>query len=75
MQVSIETSDLQQQRKEEAVWYPNQIIIQQRIFSKNLLATEKKKSKILMNEPVYLVLSTLEISKIARYKFCYDYLK
>ena len=32
-------------------------------FSKNLLAIEMKKSKILMNEPVYLGLSLLELSK------------
>ena len=28
-----------------------------------------------MNEPVYLGLSILELSKIAMYKFWYDYIK
>ena len=28
-----------------------------------------------MNKPVYLGLSLLEILKIVRYEFCYDYVK
>ena len=31
-----------------------------------------KKTQILMNKPVYLGLSILEISKTEIYKFCYD---
>ena len=34
-----------------------------------------KKTEILMNEPVYLGLSILELSKILMYKFWYDYVK
>ena len=34
-----------------------------------------KKMKILMNKPVYLVLSILEISKIVMQEFWYDYVK
>ena len=47
-----------------------------KVFTKNLLAIEmKKKTDILMNEPVYLGLSIIELSKILMYKFCYDDLK
>ena len=34
-----------------------------------------KKNKVKMNEPTYLGLSILEISKILMYKFWYDYIK
>ena len=41
-----------------------------KFFTKNLLAIElRKKAEILMNKPVYLGLSTLELSKILMYKF------
>ena len=45
------------------------------VFSENLLAIEMKKTQILTNKPVYLDLSTLEISQIVMYKFWYDYVK
>ena len=35
----------------------------------------KKKTQILMNKPVYLGLSILELNKILMYKFWYDYAK
>ena len=44
-------------------------------FTENLLAMEMKKTEILMNEPVYLGLSILELSKILMYEFRYDYVK
>ena len=34
-----------------------------------------KKIKVKINKPVYLGLSTLEISKTLMYEFCYDYIK
>ena len=34
-----------------------------------------KKAKIKMNEPVYLGLSILEISKTSMYEFLYDYIR
>ena len=34
-----------------------------------------KKTQILINKPVYLRLSILDLSKTAMYKFWYDYLK
>ena len=46
-----------------------------KFFKENLLAIEMEKTKILMNKPVYLGLSILELSKMLMYKFCYDYVK
>ena len=40
-----------------------------KFFTENLLATEVKKAEILMNKPVYLGLSILELSKILMYEF------
>ena len=37
-------------------------------FSEDLLATEMKKTKVKMNKPVYLGMSTLDISKTLVYK-------
>ena len=44
-------------------------------FSKNLLATEMEKTKVKVNKPVYLGMSTLDISKALMYEFWYDYVK
>ena len=44
-------------------------------FSENLLAIEMKKIKVKMNEPLYLGMSILDISKTLMYKFWYDYSK
>ena len=46
-----------------------------KFFTKNLLAIEMKKTKILMNTHVCLGLSILELSKILMYEFWYDYAK
>ena len=44
-------------------------------FSKNLLAIQIKKTKVLMNKPVCLSLSILDVTKIAIYELWYDYIK
>ena len=44
-------------------------------FLENLLAIEMKRTKVKMNKPVYLGISTLDISKTLMYEFWYDYLK
>ena len=44
-------------------------------FSENLLAIEMKKTKVKMNNPIYLGLSISGISKILMYEFWYDYMK
>ena len=46
-----------------------------KFFMENLLALEMKKTEILMNKPVYLGLSILELSKILMYEIWYDYVK
>ena len=42
-------------------------------FTENLLAIEMRKTQILMNKPVYLCLSILDLSKTVIYKSWYDY--
>ena len=49
--------------KKVATWYQNQTIIAQSFFTENLLAIEIRKIQILMNKPVYLILSVLELKK------------
>ena len=49
--------------------------MKQQIGEQNLLETERKKVKLNMNKPVYLVVSILEISKTLMYEFLYDYIK
>ena len=46
-----------------------------KFFTENLLAIEMKKTPVLMNKPVYLRLSILDLSKTVMYEFWYDYLK
>ena len=43
-------------------------------FSENLLAIEMKKIKVKMNNPVYLGLSILQISKTLIYEFWYGFI-
>ena len=43
-----------------------------KFFTGNLLVIEMKKTEILMNKPVYLGLSILELSKIQMHEFLYD---
>ena len=44
-------------------------------FSEKLLAIEMKNTKVKMNEPVYLGMSILYISKTLMYEFWYNYVK
>ena len=46
-----------------------------KFFTENLLAIEMRKTLILMNKPVYLGLSILDLSKTVMYEFLYDYVK
>ena len=46
-----------------------------KFFTKSLSAIEMRKTQILMNKPVYLGLSILDLSKTVMYRFCYDYVK
>ena len=44
-------------------------------FSENLLTIELRKAKVKMNNPAYLGILVLDISKTLMYKFWYDYIK
>ena len=44
-------------------------------FSENLLAIEMKKTKVIINKPVYLGMSILDISEMLIYQFWYDNIK
>ena len=44
-------------------------------FSENLMGCEMVKTKVVMNKPVYLGQAILDLSKIVRYEFHYDYMK
>ena len=44
-------------------------------FPENLIAIEMKKTKVKMNKPIFLGMSTLDISKTLIYEFWYDYIK
>ena len=46
-----------------------------KFFTENLLAIEMRKTQILMNKPVYLVLSILDLSKTVTYEFWYESVK
>ena len=46
-----------------------------KFFTEVFLSIEIKKIETLMNKPVYLILSILELSKILMYEFTYDYVK
>ena len=44
-------------------------------FPEHLMAIEMKKTKVKMNKPLYLGMSTLDISKTLMYEFWCDYIK
>ena len=52
----------------------DQIVIY-KFFRRKFISKEKKKTEILMNKPVYLGLSILELSKVLMYEIWYDYVK
>ena len=44
-------------------------------ISKDLLIMETKKTEVKMNKPIYLAQTILDVSKMLKYKFWYDYIK
>ena len=46
-----------------------------KFFTENLLATEKRKTQVIMNKPVYLGLPILDLSKTVMNEFWYNYVK
>ena len=49
--------------------------VSQKIFSKNFVAIHKVKPILLLNKPIYLGFSILELSKLLMHDFRYSYLK
>ena len=62
-----------ERRRNYLVSEPNYHTI--KFFIEHLLATKMKKTGKVMNKPVYLRLSILELIKILMYEFWYDYVK
>ena len=70
------TLSLLQPKQEGIILIPEPNYQITKIFEKNLLAIEMKKStQILLKKIVFLGLSILEINKIVIFQFCYDYVK
>ena len=46
-----------------------------KFFTENVSAIEMRKTQILMNKPVYLGLSVLDLNKTVIYEFWYNYVK
>ena len=62
-----------EKRRKKLVSEPNYDSCKQ--FSENLIATEMRKTEILMNKPITVGQAILDISKTLMYEFWYDYLK
>ena len=60
-------------KRRKYVLEPN--FITSKCFSKDLMAIEMRKTKVMMNKPVYLGQAILDISKTLMYEFYYDYIK
>ena len=45
------------------------------IFDENLIAVHMKRTKLVYNKPIYLVMCILDLSKTLMYAFHYDYIK
>ena len=56
-------------------YVPEPNYMSSKCFSKGFIAIEMRKTKVLMNKPVYLGQAILDISKTLMYEFYYDYLK
>ena len=61
------------QRRNYLIWKPNYHTT--KFFTETFLTIEIEKTEIVMNKPVYLILSILELSKILMYHFRHDYVK
>ena len=50
-------------------------VISQKIFSKNFVAIHKIKPVLILNKPIYVGYSILDLSKVLMYEFRYKYIK
>ena len=55
-------------------WKEEEIIWSQNVFHTRSIGNRNEKTQILMNKPVYLGLTILELSKVLRYEFWYEYI-
>ena len=46
-----------------------------RIFPNDLVAVHRRKTKLLLNKPIYIVFCILELSKVVMYDFHYNFIK
>ena len=72
---NIEILNLSQQNKEETIRVTTKLSYYKVFPKKSIGNRTEKKTEILMNKPIYLGLSVLELSKILMYEFWYDYVK
>ena len=66
--------NLPQKKEEVNLSYLNQISYC-KVFHQIFISNRNEKAKIFMNNPVYLGLSILELSKTLMCEFLYDYVK
>ena len=64
---------IKERRRSYLVSQPNYQTI--KFFTENILAIEMRKTQMLINKPVYLCLSILDLSQTKMYKFWHDYEK
>ena len=68
--IKLVTSD---KRRNRLVSEPN--YHSHKTFLEHLIAIEMKKTRVKMTKPIYLCMSTLDISKTLMYEICHDYIK
>ena len=68
--IKLATTD---KRRNQLASEPNYYTIKN--FSENVMAIEMKNTKVKINKPTYLGISTLDISKTLMYEFWYDFIK
>ena len=49
--------------------------VSQKVFSKNFVAIHQIKPVLMLNKPIYVGFSILDLSKLLMYKFHYEYIK
>ena len=67
--------DVRKHRKEKKLFSIRTNYHTTKFFTQNLLAIQMRKTQMLMNKPVYLGFSILDVSKTVMYEFRYDYVK
>ena len=68
---------MSQQKGEEKKLFSvrTKLLSHKKIFHRISIGNRNEKTQILMNKPIYLGLSILDLSKTSMYEFWHDYLK